>query len=372
MSHHSGQRLVWDLVSHVLSELGKSTSSTKGLTITRTRRLRWWRYAPLLVLVLLLSSCVEDAPLDSLNPAGPVAERIDGLFSLVFWIAAAVFVLVQGGILVAVFLFRDRKGRKEPRQIHGNNKLEVLWTAIPALILAGIAVPTIQTVFDLTDRPDNALRVEVIGHQWWFEYVYPDYGISTANSLVIPTGMAIDLQMISEDVLHNFWVPQLAGKRYLVPGQETFLTLEADEPGEYWGQCAEYCGLSHALMRARVVALDEADFEQWVAAQQQPAIEPAAGSLAEQGRNTFLDVGCTRCHIIEGVWEDVGRQPPAPDLTHFASRTMFAGASFERTPDNLRDWLANPPAMKDGSFMPNLGLTNDEITALIAYLETLE
>lgn len=319
-----------------------------------------------------MSSCVEDAPLDSLDPAGPVARRIDNLFSLVFWIAVAVFVVVQAGILTTVVLFRDRKGRKEPKQIHGNNKLEVLWTAIPALILAGIAVPTVQTVFDLTARPADALKIEVIGHQWWFEYVYPDYEITTANTLVIPAGRPIDLELTSEDVLHNFWVPQLAGKRYLVSGQDTYLNLEADEPGEYWGQCAEYCGLSHALMRARVVALDEAGFDQWVADQQQPAFEPAAGSLAEDGKNTFLNAGCTRCHVIEGVWEEVSRQPPAPNLTHFASRTMFAGASFELTTENLRSWLADPPAMKDGSFMPNLGLTDDEITSLIAYLETLE
>ena len=310
--------------------------------------------------------------MDSLRPAGPIAERIDDLWWLVFWIAAVIFVLVQGAILFAIIRYRDRPDRPEPKQIQGNNKLEVLWTAIPALILAGIAVPTVQTLFDLTERPDNALQIEVIGHQWWFEYQYPDQDINTANTLVIPAGQPVDLILRSEDVLHNFWVPQLAGKRYLISGQETFLTIEANEPGEYWGQCAEFCGLSHALMRARVIAVDEAGWDAWVAEQQQPAVEPAAGSLAEEGKNAFLNAGCTRCHVIEGVWEEVSRDPPAPDLTHFASRTMFAGASFERNSQNLRDWLANPPAMKDGSFMPNLGLTDDEITALVAYLETLE
>ncbi len=322
--------------------------------------------------MLLLSACIEDAPLDSLNPAGPIAEKIDGLWWLTFWIAAVIFVLVQGAILVIAFVFRDKEGRKEPKQIHGNNKLEVLWTAIPALILAGIAVPTVQTLFELTDRPDNALTIEVIGHQWWFEYVYPDQGINTANTLVIPAGQPVELIMTSEDVLHNFWVPQLAGKRYLVPGQETYLNLEADEPGEYRGQCAEFCGLSHALMRAEVVALEEADFEQWVTDQQQPAVEPADDSPAHEGQEVYLNVGCTRCHVIEGVWEDVARQPPAPDLTHVASRSMFAGAAFEFNEANLRKWLANPSSMKDGSLMPNLSLNDEEITALIAYLETLK
>jgi cytochrome c oxidase subunit 2 len=321
--------------------------------------------------MLLLSACVE-SPMDSLKPAGPIAERIDSLWWLVFWIAVVIFVLVQGAILLAIVLFRDKKSGPEPKQIHGNNKLEVLWTAIPALILVGVAVPTVQTIFDITERPENALQVEVIGHQWWFEYVYPDQNITTANTLVIPAGRPVDLILKSEDVLHNFWVPQLAGKRYLISGQETYLTIEAAEPGEYLGQCAEFCGLSHALMRARVIAVDEAGWDQWVADQRLPAVTPPEGSLAAEGQAAFINTGCTRCHVIEGVWEEVSRQPPAPDLTHFASRSHFAGASFELTAQNLRDWLANPPAMKSGSFMPDLGLTDDEITALVAYLETLE
>jgi cytochrome c oxidase subunit 2 len=125
-------------------------------------------------------------------------------------------------------------------------------------------------------------------------------------------------------------------------------------------------------MRARVIAMDDAGWDQWIAEQNQPAVTPPEGSLAAEGQTAFLNVGCTRCHVIEGVWEEVTRDPPAPDLTHFAGRTMFAGASFDRTTQNLRDWLANPAAMKSGSFMPDLGLTDDEITALVAYLETLE
>jgi cytochrome c oxidase subunit 2 len=125
-------------------------------------------------------------------------------------------------------------------------------------------------------------------------------------------------------------------------------------------------------MRARVIAVDDAGWDQWVAEQKQSAVTPPSGSLAAEGQAAFLNSGCTRCHVIEGVWEEVSRQPPAPNLTHFAARTMFAGASFERTTQNLRDWLADPPAMKSGSFMPNLGLTDNEITALVAYLETLE
>ena len=138
--------------------------------------------------------------------------------------------LVQGAILLAVFLFRDRPGAKEPRQVHGNTKLEVLWTAIPALILAGIAIPTVRSVFDLTDCGAGAMPVEVIGHQWWFEYRYPESGVTTANVLVIPAGEEVCLTMTSNDVLHNFWIPKLNGKRYLVPGEETLLRMQADLP----------------------------------------------------------------------------------------------------------------------------------------------
>ena len=172
-----------------------------------------------------------------------------------FWIATAVFVLVQGAILVAVFLFRDREGAKEAKQLHGSPKLEVLWTVIPALILAGIAVPTTAAVFELTECDADAIEIDVIGHQWWFEYRYPDAGVATANVMVIPAGQEVCANLTSDDVIHNFWIPALNGKRYAIPGQTTELRLQADAPGEFWGHCAEFCGLSHSLMRARVQAL---------------------------------------------------------------------------------------------------------------------
>ncbi len=329
------------------------------------------RLAGVATLSLLLAACTPDLPLDSLDPQGPAARQIDNLFWLTFWIATAIFVLVEGAILVAVVVFRDRPSRtREPKQVHGNAKLEVVWTVIPALILTGIAVPTVRTVFDLTSCEADALPVEVIGHQWWFEYHYPQADVTTANVLVIPAGRQVCLDMTSEDVMHNFWIPKLNGKRYLIPGQQTTLTLEADEPGEYWGQCGEFCGLSHAIMRARVEALPESEFETWLVAQQAPAAEPAADSLAATGKEAFLGGACVTCHVIGGVNEV--ENAIGPDLTHFASRSVFGGASFETNAANLTAWLADPPAMKPGSLMPNLNLTNDDITALIAYLETLQ
>jgi cytochrome c oxidase subunit 2 len=344
------------------------------------------RAGALAILAILSASCsfIEvDSPLTTFEPAGPFARRIDALFWPVFWIATGIFVVVQTLIFIAIFVYRDRLGAKEPKQIHGNPILEVTWTVIPTLILAGIAVPTVQAVFDLTECGSGAMDVEVVGHQWWFEYHYPDLGITTANVLVMPEDVEVCARMTSDDVLHNFWIPSLNGKRYLVPGQETLLRLQADEPGEYWGHCAEFCGLSHSLMRARAKVVTAADFDTWTAEQQTPAAVPAEGTPAAKGWEIY-QAKCTGCHGVsyagaDGATAYLGPAEDAfngPNLTHFASRAVFAGASL---PDEdityeaaLTEWLANPPGVKPGSFMPNLGLTQDEITALIAWLETMQ
>lgn len=343
------------------------------------------RLLGLLALAALLGACsfieIQDAPLDSLDPRGPFARRIDDLFWPVFWIAVVIFFLVQGAILVAVFLFRDREGRKEAKQLHGSPKLEILWTVIPALILAGVAVPTTAAVFDLTECDPAAMEIEVIGHQWWFEYRYPDAGVTTANVMVIPAGEEVCAVMTSDDVLHNFWIPQLNGKRYLVPGQTTYLRLQADEPGEYWGHCAEFCGLSHSLMRARVVAMPPGEFDAWVAGQQTPAMLPSEGTPEWDGYQVFLAKGCTQCHSVRFDDDSASNVIPAdafngPELTHFASRGVFAGAVLPEADETrsaaLKRWLADPPTVKPGSFMPDLALTEVEIDALIVWLESNE
>jgi cytochrome c oxidase subunit 2 len=322
---------------------------------------------------IFLSACIENAPLDSLSPEGPYARSIDELFWITFWIAVGVFVIVQGALLLSVFVFKEKPESPEPKQIHGNTKLEILWTVIPVLILAAIAVPTVQTIFDLAREPEDALKIEVIGHQWWFEYKYPDYGITTANVLVIPADKPVRLEMWSNDVLHNYWVPKLNGKRYLVPGQTTYLNLHADSPDEFWAQCGEYCGLSHSKMRGRVLSLSQKDFDNWVANEQKnaTAFSNEDLSLAAEGQQVYLNAGCTQCHVVNGVW-DVQGDRIAPNLTHFAVRNVFAGAALENNRENLTRWLANPAEVKPGTFMPNLELTESEINALIAYLETLK
>ena len=350
-------------------------------------RRRLLRLAALVGSALILSACsiieVEENPLTTFEPAGPFAEQIDSLFWLVFWIATGVFVLVMGGLVVILFVFRDRgkTDQKEPKQLHGSPKLEVLWTVIPALILAAIAVPTVSSVFELTECGSDAIEVEVIGHQWWFEYYYPDADIYTANVMVMPEDQEVCAVMTSEDVLHNFWIPSLNGKRYLVPGQTTELRLQADETGEYWGHCAEFCGLSHSLMRARVQVVSDAEYEEWLANQQEPATLPVEGDPTYEGYQVYLNRQCVQCHQVRFEDEDASNLIPpeafnGPELTHFASRNVFAGAilpeegqSYEAA---LTEWLANPPEIKPGSFMPNLALTEQEINALIVWLESLE
>jgi cytochrome c oxidase subunit II len=353
--------------------------------------------------VLLLSACSAESAQSALSPAGPYAQRPHDLIRIVFILALGVFILVQGLIVYSVIKFRRRTDDDGslPVQVHGNTRLEIVWTVIPALILAGIAVPTVQGIFEQTDEPDEGIVVQVIGHRWWWEYEYPaeafglEESIFTANELVIPAGVPVRLEMTAADnqrspdrgVLHSFWIPALAGKQDVVPGQTTFLNLQADEPGRYLGQCAEYCGLSHVNMRARAEVLSEADFQTWLEEQSSPAATPEEGSLEAEGRGLFEELGpgpdgqerqaCILCHQVytEGGSRGAGQ---GPDLTHLFSREEFAGAIVDLDEENLREWLRDPNAVKpmqydsNGIGMPNLDLSEEEIDALVAYLMTLQ
>jgi cytochrome c oxidase subunit II len=317
----------------------------------------------------LLAACGGTLPQNTLKPAGPTARTIDRLFDPVFWIAVAVFFLVEGLLVVALIRFRHRPGTPVPVQVHGNRRMEIAWTIAPAVLLAVIAVPTLVTVFSLYRTPTNALTLEVTGHQWWWDVKYPSLGVETANEIHIPVGKKILVKVTSYDVIHSFWVPRLAGKQDLEPGKVNHLTIEADAPGTYLGQCAEYCGTSHANMRLRVIAQTPADFQTWAAAQQEPTTQPPADILTILGNR-----GCGGCHTINGV--SVKGVPLAgiigPNLTHFGSRTTFAGSIFPNTPQELAAWLRNPPARKPGADMPNLGLSDQEVQALVTYLEGLK
>ena len=345
------------------------------------RRIRGVWTALITVLATILVACAKDAPQDTLAPIGPIARQEDNLFRPVFWIAAAVFFLVEGMLVYVLWRFRRRSDADTPKQIHGNSRLEVTWTIIPAVLLAGIGVPTVITIFDIAERPvgANVLHVTVTGHQWWWEYEYTDAevpgggNVRTANDLVIPTGRWVDLTITSGDVVHSFWVPKLAGKQDAIPGTETFLKMRADAPGVYEGQCAEFCALSHANMRLRVIAQAPEDFDRWLQGQIAPAPIPADASVLSRLTGT-----CAACHTIRGIPGAVATI--GPDLTHFASRTRFAGSMFETTEENLARWLDNPTAMKPlfdppdprGPSMPDYGLSPQEIDAMVAYLMSLD
>lgn len=345
------------------------------------------RLVLLTTLTLALAACSGNTPQSSLDPKGPISEQINQLFGPIFWIAVVIFVVVEAALIYSVIRYRYRPGdeTKPVKQVHGNTRLEVVWTIIPAVLLAVIAVPTVATLFDLSSEPEgDFLNVSITGHQWWWEIEYPDNGgFITANELHIPAGKDVYLTMTSADVIHSYWVPPLNGKRDLVPGRLTNLKLNADEPTPpdepLLGQCAEFCGLSHADMRIRVFVHTLEDFEQWTEQQNRPATVPTEGPAA-QGWETFQLV-CAACHAVDGT---AAQSQLAPNLTHFASRTTFGGATFENTVENLHPWLKDPPAMKpmapefndiaEGRIlgMPNLGLTNSEIDNLIALLETWE
>ena len=334
-------------------------------------RSSWRRRAAVagtLVAALVLSACDKSHRQTTLNPQGPIAHKLANLFNPVFWIAVVVFVLVEGLILFAVIKYRSRSDDERPVQIHGNTRLEITWTILPALTLAFVGFFTVKTVFEVNKIPKNAMAITVTGHRWWWEYEYPGLGIKTANELHIPVGEPVNVSLTSFDVIHNFWPPALAGKVYAVPGRHNHMLIQADHPDTYYGQCAEYCGLSHANMRLRVIAQTPADFQAWVQQQQSAAAVPADGSDAAAGRTLFQQKGCAGCHTINGFTAGT----VGPNLTHLQSRSVFAGAIFDMNPNNLRTWLRNPPAAKPGSVMPNLKLSEDEMTKLIAYLETLK
>ncbi len=346
--------------------------------------MRAWKKlgATLIAVALLAGGCAANAPQDTLDPAGPYAEQIDNLFMPVVWIAVAVFVLVQGVIVFAVIRWRRRGDDDDemPIQMHGSTKLEIGWTILPALVLGLLAIFTIPVIFDLNAKPAGALEVTVTGQKYWWGFDYPEGqpefgigdGIITANELHIPAGQPVYLTLTSPDVIHSFWAPRLNGKRDVVPGRVHTWSLEADEPGAYSGQCAEFCGTSHANMRLKVVAHDPASWDDWVSQMQTPPVQPLAGAAAE-GFELFQQSGCAACHRIEGAYETVAADsPPAPDLTHLFTRDCFAGCIYDLNDRaELEAWLRNPQR-KAGSLMVIGDLAEDDIDKLYAYLETLE
>jgi cytochrome c oxidase subunit 2 len=342
----------------------------------------------LLALAIAFAACAPNASQDSLKPAGPYAREVKDLFVPVFWVAVAVFVIVEGLIVYFLFKYRHREGRdRMPPQIHGNTRLEIGWTILPAVVLAVVMVPTVATIWDLARKPPSgALNVTVVGQQWWWKFEYTDADmqtaaevpgpITTSSELVIPTGRVVYLTITAgvggigdAEVNHSFWVPELAGGQDAIPNHENHILLQADHPGIYEGQCKEFCGLSHGLMKFHVRAVTPDEFQTWAAGQKEDAIRPTSG-LAASGFDAFMNGQCIQCHAIQG---SPAQGIAGPDLTHFASRLCFAGCLLGNdNPDDIARWLRDPPAVKPGSFMPNYHLPEDEIQDLIQYLQTLK
>ncbi len=377
---------------------------------------------------LLASACGTERPLNTLDPAGPNAKIIDDLFNPIFFIAVIVFVLVQG-VLIVIWRKFGVKGAESsaderpgtyaddvfPEQVHGNFKLEIGWTIVPAVFLAIVSVLTLLALFELeeVEAADDDLRVTVVGNQWWWEFQYhldgnvetaPDF--VTANEMVIPVDVEVPLWIESRDVIHSFWIPRLNGKKDAVPGRSHPWVIEASELGRFAGQCTEFCGLSHAYMQMYTEAVTQSDFDAWVAQQLTPQPALTEGDDNVVGQELFV-TNCSRCHMIVGVTDTNGDEEvdgwdiydgdskflaegnltagAAPNLTHLMSRETFAGSFFdlydesgEVNRDQLEAWVRNAPGEKPArnenlQGMPSFaGLSPEDLNAIVDYLETLQ
>ncbi|HEV2292203.1 MAG TPA: cytochrome c oxidase subunit II [Tepidisphaeraceae bacterium] len=301
-----------------------------------------------------------------LHPASPAAEAIEWLWWLMFWVCTIVSVIVF--VLLAVALIRRRRRTASPMPPLGNKFIIISGIILPAIILVGLLIANLRASIALRE-PETALTVRVIGRQWWWEVHYPELGITTANEIHIPVGRPVRVELRSADVIHSFWVPRLGGKMDMIPGIElTNYVLRASKPGEYRGQCAEFCGLQHALMAFYVVALPPEKFDAWVAERQKPVTPPADQRLLH-GRAVFASAACGNCHAIRGT-EFTGTL--GPDLTHLGSRLTLGAATIPNNRGNLEGWISNPQPLKPGNLMPATYLNADDLHALADYLETLK
>ncbi|HEY3988329.1 MAG TPA: cytochrome c oxidase subunit II [Acidobacteriaceae bacterium] len=309
------------------------------------------------------------------SPASTPSSSIYSLSLFVLGLTLAIFVVVGGLILYAAVRFRqpaDDDG-VEPPQIFGSNQIELSWTIIPVLIVVVLFLATARIIFAIQDapQPTSALEVTVIGHQYWWEFRYPTLHITTANELHIPVSTEKDprptfMKLTSADVIHSFWVPRLAGKEDVVPNRINELWMDAHTPGLYLGQCAQFCGIEHAKMLLRVYVDTPEQFAAWVKQEQQPGVQDPAVAA---GRQEFETQACVNCHTIAGT---PAHGQFGPDLTHLASRKTIASGAADNTTENLERWIDDPDLIKEGSLMPSMHLTSDQVHDITAYLNTLQ
>jgi len=318
---------------------------------------------------------LSGGPTSIFSPQATPAHAIFGVSIFVLAITLSIFLVVAGLLAYTLVRFRHRGGDSatEPTQVYGSQQIEVLWTALPILIVLVLFLATAR-IINVTERarkPANALDVVVIAHQFWWEYRYPALGIVTANELHIPASDAAAptptyLTMTSADVDHSFWVPKLAGKMDLIPNKVNVMWIDPSQPGVYLGQCAQFCGMGHAMMLIRVYVDTPGQFAQWVANQKQVAADVAS---AAEGKKIFEHTACINCHRVAGT---AATGKFGPDLTHLASRDTIASGMVKNTPENLRMWIDDPESLKMGSLMPKMHLNESELDAVTAYMTTLK
>jgi len=328
------------------------------------------------IAAVILSAFVAD-PTNIFAPAGTPARSIFSLSMLVLSITAAIFLIVAGILAYVLVRYRarpsDGQGEQEPPQIYGSNQIELSWTVIPILIVVMLFLATTRVIYttEHAQRPANALDVTVVGHQFWWEYRYPQMGVVTANELHVPVSdhahpLPTYLTMSSADTDHSFWVPRLAGKMDLIPNKVNMMWIDPQMKGLYLGQCAQYCGVQHAKMLIRVYADTPEEFATWVEHQRQPAVDDPA---VAEGRDVFMHNACISCHTIRGT---VATGRFGPDLTHVGGRETIASGSVPNTPPNLREFIDNPANFKPGALMPPMHLDSHDLDAVTAYLTTLK
>jgi cytochrome c oxidase subunit 2 len=347
---------------------------------TKSNLRRGWHFVFILLFwcAPALSAVAPDHPSGHItnifSPASTPAKSISDLSIFVLVITGIIFVVVFALLAYSVVKFRGRgmDGGREPAQVYGSTQIELAWTITPILIVVVLFLATARVIHAVQDAPESpgSLDVIAIGHQYWWEFRYPKFGIVTANELHIPISDPVHptptfLELLSADTDHSFWVPELAGKTDLIPNHPNKMWIDPQHTGVFLGQCAQYCGTQHAKMLLRISVDGAEDFAAWVSAQQKPAADTVRASA---GKRVFESNACMNCHAVAGTPAD-GRF--GPDLTHLMSRSTIAAGAAENTHDNLRLWIQNPSAIKPGSLMPAMKLSNPDLDAVVSYMETL-
>ncbi len=373
---------------------GRGTASTK-VSQGGPAMLRWLRVAmrtlPLFALIVLLSACTFEGPTMTIDPSkSPENREIWGLYSLVWWLALMVFILVEVALFYAVFRFRRRPGQSLPKQSHGNNRLEVAWTIAPALLLVLMAVPTVRIIINQASpsTDPNTFYVKIVGHQFWWEGQYPNYPdaqgnpVTTANEIHVPLGGTVEFAVTSADVQHSFWVPVLGGKIDAYPTRVNHIKYTPLETGRYYGQCAELCGTAHGFMKFYLVVDTEADFKAWMDNQKRK-VQAATVDPIKQGEQLVTGGACVSCHYIEGT---AAQGRIGPNLTGYGSRQTMAAGWVENNEENIKKWVHNPADIKPGAVQSPINsdyvnamrmpafpnYTDAELTAIAKYLLSLK